>query len=468
MVKALQFGASEVTCSRIKGGCIIISPQNTNTASGLMPKRQQGPVPFYKRLASRWQCLVEHVAVSAHWSWLLKHQEPSETSGTNADTTISSHGRPQEPTQRSPPMTAFDIVVVGAGGGPDETNLSAYLVKSHPSCWLDGVVALEAGSGQGALKHILKRNPRLFPVADEEKPGYLSSTEVYNAIRCFLITHGHLDHINSLVVSAGSLTGPRKRLFAAKQTLDDIASVFNDRVWPNLASWIEDDDDFKLLYSPLNYTDSLYTPIRPDISVKAFPLNHGGDAHAPYESTAYFVRHDLTGIEFLFFGDVEPDSLAATPQSIHVWREAATKMITGNPADSDSQTGTLRAVFIECSWPSGRPDAQLYGHLTPEYLLEELVALATEVRRLKPPLHSSDSHTRHTRKRQKRLLSASDIRGALSGLTVYVTHCKDGPNDAKTGTPMREIIVEKVRSLVEAKGLGCTVIAAEQGMHIQI
>lgn len=29
-----------------------------------------------------------------------------------------------------PPMTAFDIVVVGAGGGPDESNLSAYVFSS--------------------------------------------------------------------------------------------------------------------------------------------------------------------------------------------------------------------------------------------------------------------------------------------------------------------------------------------------
>ena len=64
-----------------------------------------------------------------------------------------------------------------------------------------------------------------------------------------MITHAHLDHINGLVVSAGSLTGPRKRIYAVEQTLQDIASVFNDRIWPNLASWKEEDDEYKLLYS---------------------------------------------------------------------------------------------------------------------------------------------------------------------------------------------------------------------------
>lgn len=67
--------------------------------------------------------------------------------------------------------------------------------------------------------------------------------------RCFLLTHAHMDHINSLVVSAGSLRGPRKRVFALKQTLQDLELVFSDRLWPNLASWREDDDQVKLLYS---------------------------------------------------------------------------------------------------------------------------------------------------------------------------------------------------------------------------
>lgn len=76
---------------------------------------------------------------------------------------------------------------------------------------------------------------------------------------CYLITHAHLDHINSLVVSAGSFLqgpkGPRKRVYGVKQTLDDISSLLNDRIWPNLGSWNQADDNFKLLYSP-------YAPIR--------------------------------------------------------------------------------------------------------------------------------------------------------------------------------------------------------------
>ena len=68
--------------------------------------------------------------------------------------------------------------------------------------------------------------------------------------RCFIITHAHLDHVNSLIISAGSLSGSRKRVFAAKPVLHDLETIFADRIWPNLASWDEGDDDYKLLYTP--------------------------------------------------------------------------------------------------------------------------------------------------------------------------------------------------------------------------
>jgi cAMP phosphodiesterase len=71
----------------------------------------------------------------------------------------------------------------------------------------------------------------------------------FYATRCFLITHAHLDHVNSLIVSAGSLGGSRKRIFATEQTLRDLETVFADRIWPNLASWKEDDDSFRYLYT---------------------------------------------------------------------------------------------------------------------------------------------------------------------------------------------------------------------------
>ena len=67
---------------------------------------------------------------------------------------------------------------------------------------------------------------------------------------CFIISHAHLDHVNGLVLSAGSLLGPRKRVCAPQSTLKTLETIFSDRIWPNLASWDADDAAYKLLYDP--------------------------------------------------------------------------------------------------------------------------------------------------------------------------------------------------------------------------
>ena len=82
---------------------------------------------------------------------------------------------------------------------------------------------------------------------------------------CFLITHAHLDHINGLVLSAGTLKGPRKRIHAARHVIDNIETVFSDRVWPKLASWSAKDDDYKLLYEPYVHTTALLSLARAHI-----------------------------------------------------------------------------------------------------------------------------------------------------------------------------------------------------------
>ncbi|KAF8894434.1 cAMP phosphodiesterases class-II-domain-containing protein [Infundibulicybe gibba] len=346
------------------------------------------------------------------------------------------HSRPPTQAHIPLPMPTFDMVVIGSGGGPDETNLSAYLFKPSGIDWDDDLLALEAGSGQGALNRLLLQNPDLFGPSDDNKSKHYSAAGIYSRVRCFLITHAHLDHVNSLVMSAGSLGGARKRICAAKQTLQDLESVFSDRLWPNLASWNEDDEDYKLLYTSLR-ADNKYKSIYPDVSVRIMPVSHGCYESGNYDSAAFFVRRDSTGKEFLFFGDVEPDSVAAYPQTLNVWRAAAPKI-----------PNKLSNIFIECSWPSGRADNLLYGHLNPEHLMDELTALATEVV--------------HFRKGTQ---NPVDIRGALDGVRVIIIHCKDDMTGKYT-QPTRNIITQQVKTLMECTGLGAEILAAEPGMCI--
>jgi 3',5'-cyclic-nucleotide phosphodiesterase len=140
------------------------------------------------------------------------------------------------------------------------------------------------GSGQGALNQILKRQPDLFSSSSDS--AIYSPADIYSFVRCvralytsrcpvsgankicqLLSNHARPfgscqqvrqlaalvldlpDPITSLVISAGSLRGPRKRVYAAEETLKDLESVFADRLWPNLASWKEEDEAFKLLYT---------------------------------------------------------------------------------------------------------------------------------------------------------------------------------------------------------------------------
>lgn len=200
------------------------------------------------------------------------------------------------------------------------------------------------------------------------------------------------------------------------------------------------DDSYKLVFS--------------NISVRTMPLNHGSTILGHYESAAFFIRHDSTSREFLFFGDVEPDTIAATPQTINVWSYAAPKI-----------PETLSVIFIECSWPSGRDDEHLYGHLTPEHLVDELTVLAVEVVKAQK---SKNGDSRPVRKKQKQSTpSREELRGSLHGLRIYLIHCKDDMT-LNADRLARDIIFEQVKALVEKKNLGAEILVAKQGIRIGV
>ena len=204
-----------------------------------------------------------------------------------------------------------------------------------------------------------------------------------------------------------------------------------------------------------------------NVSIRMMPLSHGRSSEEiTYRSSAFFIRHSAsdhdTAREFLFFGDVEPDSISTEPHNGDVWRAAA-------PMIPD----TLDTIFIECSYPIGRANDELFGHLNPEHLTAELKTLATEVvdvrTRTRQPRHSqewdSDAEPVHARKRQRREDPTVSLHGALTGLKVYVIHCKDDIYGAYT-QPIHEVIASQVRELVEAEELGAEIVSVKQGMKI--
>ncbi|KAI0371767.1 cyclic-AMP phosphodiesterase [Pilatotrama ljubarskyi] len=359
-------------------------------------------------------------------------------------------------------MTTFDIFVVGSGGGPYEDNLSSYLLKPSGSPWKDGIIALEAGSGLGALNRLLTERAEVFtsPSEEEDVPKTPTAADIYSWIRCYLITHPHLDHINGLVLSAGSAKGPPKPVHGTQETLEVVAEAFSGKLWPALASWTEK-PNISYLLSPLS-TDGNYVPISDDISVRTLCISHGQrEEGEPYYSSAYAIRHIRTAREFLFFGDVEPDSEAEDPCNLEVWRAAAPKI-----------PHTLSAIFIECSWPSGRPDELLYGHLSPEHLVKELTVLAREVvqsrDRSRGQAHEESAQDQPRKRRRKRDSDPEvDLRGALEGLRVFITHCKDDLHGV-FDKPIHEVITGQVQELLQVLALGVEIVAVEQGMLISI
>ncbi|KAG6379240.1 cyclic-AMP phosphodiesterase [Boletus reticuloceps] len=368
-------------------------------------------------------------------------------------------------------MPAFDIVVVGSGGGLDETNLSGYLVKPSNQSWDDGIIALEAGSGHGALKHIMKRNPDIFgePSADENPSKKRTPFEIYANVKCFLLTHAHLDHISSLVMSAGTLGGSSKRIYGSPQTLKDLEGIFADRVWPRLATYDETNRSFRLFYHAL-YADGKYKTVFPDVAVRTMTISHGKNDSGPYECACFFIKHLPTQHEFLFFGDVEPDSVAVKPRNITVWRAAAPKI----PHD-------LSAVFIECSYLAGRPTEALWGHLSPEHLVQEMITLATEVvlarqalqvggmgkakAKAKAGVSASASGLRPRKKQKRDPVPAEALHGVLTGLRVYIMHCKE---HFSTDRPISHVIGDQCREMLAPHKLGLELLTADQGMKMVV
>jgi cAMP phosphodiesterase len=89
----------------------------------------------------------------------------------------------------------------------------------------------------------------------------------------------------------------------------------------------------------------------------------------PVDSSAFFIRNDVTGQEIIVFGDIEPDSVSMLPRNHVVWDDAAPKFVNGS----------LKAIFIECSFDDSVRDTDLYGHLCPRHLVVELTYLAERV-----------------------------------------------------------------------------------------
>lgn len=141
----------------------------------------------------------------------------------------------------------------GSGGGPLESNVTAFLVRSVEQDWRKGsIVAVDAGVHLSAITRLIEE---ATPSPVPEPPFTLTSgpfaglrvpyrTAAANAahvtralVDTYLITHPHLDHISGFVINTAGLPGTRpKKLAALPSTIQAFKThIFNNVIWPNLS-----------------------------------------------------------------------------------------------------------------------------------------------------------------------------------------------------------------------------------------
>lgn len=231
----------------------------------------------------------------------------------------------------------FRVVTLGAEGGLEDGDLSAYLaeVPGHKAVLLDA----------GTLIHGLA-------VAHKDQ----------SEIAAFLISHPHFDHTAGLVIGSAADNWAKRPLLALPSTIDALRDhVFNNVTWANFGSEGAPPVLNRLQYVRLNVGQ----PVHVDdagVDVTAYPLSHAG-----ITSTAFVVESPTAAI--VYCGDTGPDAVEHSDDLAQLFTHIA-GLVRGKK---------LAAIFIESSYPSAREDKLLFGHLTPKHLVAELHVLAEAV-----------------------------------------------------------------------------------------
>jgi 3',5'-cyclic-nucleotide phosphodiesterase len=133
--------------------------------------------------------------------------------------------------------------------------------------------------------------------------------------------------------------------------------------WKNWANFANEGDKPVLSKYRYVYLDTLKeTAIEnTEMLVQPFLLSHS----SPGKSTAFLIKHN--DVYLLYLGDTGADNVEKTNNLILLWKFIA-------PLIKSKQ---LKAIFIETSFPNEQPIRQLFGHLTPSLLMDEMKTLSS-------------------------------------------------------------------------------------------
>jgi 3',5'-cyclic-nucleotide phosphodiesterase len=247
----------------------------------------------------------------------------------------------------------FDIVVLGALGGIQDGNLSTYLVHPHDD---DRGVTFDAGTLANGVRVADEKGAFDAVKVPADSPLSRIGYVLTNRIKGYLVSHAHLDHVAGLIIA--SPDDSKKPIYVLPSVGAALGETyFNWVAWPNFLERGKAPQLKKFAIEELK--PAAAQPMADTkMTVTAYPLSHGG-----VESTAFLVESD--GDAILYLGDTGPDSVEKGTKLRDVWAAVADK----------AKQRKLKAILIECSYTSDRPDSLLFGHLTPKWIMQSLKEL---------------------------------------------------------------------------------------------
>ncbi|GAC12832.1 MBL fold metallo-hydrolase [Aliiglaciecola lipolytica] len=303
----------------------------------------------------------------------------------------------------------FEVIVLGDSGGIEDGNLSAFLLRSLNSV---NYVALDAGTLVNGINQSIKRQAFAnLPIHENQKWG-LAGTILRDHVKGYLISHAHLDHVNGMLVA--SPEDSNKNVYALASVNNMMSETyFNGKAWANFS-----DRGIPPRLNKYHIVDLVQgetvSIAETGLKVTAFSLSH------PIESTAFVIENDKD--LFVYFGDTGPDSVEKQGKLDVIWTYLA----------DQSKHKKLRGLIIEVSFENERPHNLLFGHLTPNLLMEELHNFASKL----------------------------DDKAAINQLKVVISHIK---YTLESGTNPRHKIKQQ---LTEANDLNLNIIIPEQGQKL--
>ena len=299
----------------------------------------------------------------------------------------------------------FDVIVLGALGGIQDGNLSSYLIRPHGD---RNAVACDAGSLVNGLRVAQDKGVFRDVKAPENSTDSVIGHVLKSEIKGYLISHAHLDHVQGLVIA--SPDDSNKTIYSLPSVSAEIEqNYFNWKAWPNMLDRGQQPQLKKYHVEGLKPGEAKeLTGTR--MTATPFPLNHGGA-----ESTAFLIESG--GDAILCFGDTGPDEVQKASNMQAIWKAVADKV----------RQQKLKAIILETSYTSDRPDHLLFGHLTPKWVHKTLHVLDQEAGG-----------------------------NALKGLPVVVSHIKYSLTDEQPQEAIR-------KELEAGNDLGVQFVIPEQG-----